>query len=157
MDQVVSQITLLFPEFSRWFAAGMIVFARLLGFISFAPVFNRKEIAGLVKLAFVFLLTVILTPLIHPTTPPNTAASTSRNIISNCMELLKLANNASKSITPDLISVSVYFFSSSRIAFIPSTKSSADNILISPVLRAFTSICPLSSSILSTRKTKPGN
>ena len=73
MDQVVSQITLLFPEFSRWFAAGMIVFARLLGFIRFAPVFNRKEIAGLVKLAFVFLLTVILTPLIHPTTPPNTS------------------------------------------------------------------------------------
>ena len=73
MDQVVSQITLLFPEFSRWFAAGMIVFARLLGFIRFAPVFNRKEIAGLVKLAFVFILTVILTPLIHPTTPPNTS------------------------------------------------------------------------------------
>ena len=70
MDQVVSQISLLFPEFSRWFAAGIIVFARLLGFVRFAPVFNRKEIAGLVKLAFVFILTVILTPMLHPSMPP---------------------------------------------------------------------------------------
>ena len=70
MDQVVSQIAALFPEFSRWFAAGMIVFARLLGFIRFAPIFNRKEIAGLVKLAFVFIMTVILTPLLHPAMPP---------------------------------------------------------------------------------------
>ena len=70
MDQVVSQISLLFPEFARWFSAGMIVFARLLGFIRFAPVFNRKEIAGLVKLAFVFILTVILTPMLHPAMPP---------------------------------------------------------------------------------------
>ncbi len=70
MDQVVSQISILFPEFSRWFAAGMIVFARLLGFIRFAPIFNRKEIAGLVKLAFAFILAVILTPLLKPGIPP---------------------------------------------------------------------------------------
>ena len=49
MDQVVNQIALQFPEFSRWFAAGMVVFARLLGFVRFAPIFNRKEIAGLVN------------------------------------------------------------------------------------------------------------
>ena len=70
MDQIVSQIAIQFPEFSRWFSAGMIVFARLLGFIRFAPIFNRKEIAGLVKLAFVFILTIILTPLLHPSMPP---------------------------------------------------------------------------------------
>ena len=71
MEQVVNQISLMFPEFSRWFAAGMIVFARLLGFVRFAPVFNRKEIAGLVKLAFVFIMTVILTPLLKPSMPPS--------------------------------------------------------------------------------------
>lgn len=71
MDQVVSQISLLFPEFSRWFSAGLIVFARLLGFIRFAPIFNRKEIAGLAKLAFAFILTVILTPILHPQMPPS--------------------------------------------------------------------------------------
>ena len=70
MDQVITQISILFPEFSKWYSAGFIVFARLLGFIRFAPIFNRKEIAGLVKLAFAFILTMILTPLLKPTMPP---------------------------------------------------------------------------------------
>ncbi len=70
MDQIVSQISIMFPDFARWFSAGFIVFARLLGFIRFAPVFNRKEIAGIVKLAFAFILTMIITPLIKPGNPP---------------------------------------------------------------------------------------
>ena len=70
MDQVISNISLLFPEFARWFSAGFIVFARLLGFIRFAPVFNRKEIAGIVKLSLAFILTVIITPLLKPGMPP---------------------------------------------------------------------------------------
>ena len=60
----------MFPDFARWFSAGFIVFARFLGFIRFAPVFNRKEIAGIVKLAFAFILTMIITPLVKPGTPP---------------------------------------------------------------------------------------
>lgn len=70
MDQVVTQMSIMFPEFARWFSAGFIVFARLLGFIRFAPIFNRKEIAGMVKLAFAFILTVIITPLMKPANPP---------------------------------------------------------------------------------------
>ena len=70
MDQVVSQISIMFPEFARWFSAGFVVFARLLGFVRFAPIFNRKEIAGLVKLAFAFILTIILTPMVKPSNPP---------------------------------------------------------------------------------------
>ena len=70
MDQVISQISILFPDFARWFSAGFIVFARLLGFIRFAPIFNRKEIAGMAKLAFAFILTVILTPILKPAAPP---------------------------------------------------------------------------------------
>ncbi len=70
MEQLVHQMSILFPEFSRWFSAGFIVFARLLGFIRFAPVFNRKEIASPVKLAFAFILTVILTPMLKLPMPP---------------------------------------------------------------------------------------
>ena len=70
MDQVVTQISAIFPEFARWFSAGLIIFARIMGFIRFAPIFNRKEIAGMVKLAFAFILTIILTPILHPTMPP---------------------------------------------------------------------------------------
>lgn len=70
MDQLVTQIAIMFPDFERWFSAGFIVFARLLGFLRFAPVFNRKEITGLVKLALAFILALIITPLLNPGTPP---------------------------------------------------------------------------------------
>lgn len=71
MDAFINQIAILFPEFERWFSAGFIVFARLLGFIRFAPIINRKEIAGLVKLSLAFILTIIITPLLTPGTPPS--------------------------------------------------------------------------------------
>ena len=71
MDQLIAQISIMFPEFDRWFSAGFIVFARLLGFIRFAPIFNRREIAGLVKLALVFILTLMITPLLKPAVPPS--------------------------------------------------------------------------------------
>ncbi len=70
MDELVRQISIQFPEFARWFSAGFIVFARLLGFIRFAPIFNRKEIAPLVKLSFAFILAVIITPILKPAMPP---------------------------------------------------------------------------------------
>ena len=70
MDQLVSQMSILFPEFARWFSAGFIVFARLLGFIRFAPVLNRKEIAPPVKLSLAFILAVIITPILKPGMPP---------------------------------------------------------------------------------------
>ncbi len=71
MDELIRQISILFPEFNRWFSAGFIVFARLLGFLRFAPIFNRSEIASIVKLAFVFILTVMLTPILKPDMPPS--------------------------------------------------------------------------------------
>ena len=70
MEHLITQMGLLFPAFDKWFSAGFIVFARLLGFVRFAPIFNRKEIAGLVKLAFVFIFTVMLTPILKPGVPP---------------------------------------------------------------------------------------
>ncbi len=71
MDELIRQIGILFPEFERYFSAGFIVFARFLGFIRFAPVFNRKEINTTVKLGLALLLTIIITPLLNPGTPPN--------------------------------------------------------------------------------------
>lgn len=70
MDELIRQIAILFPDFEKWFSAGFIVFARLLGFVRFAPIFNRKEINTIVKLSLVLLLTMMLTPLLHPAPPP---------------------------------------------------------------------------------------
>ena len=50
MDEMLRQIAILFPDFEKYFSAGFIVFARLLGFIRFAPILNRKEINTTVKL-----------------------------------------------------------------------------------------------------------
>lgn len=70
MDELIRQIAVLFPDFERYFSAGFIVFARLLGFIRFAPVFNRKEINTTVKLSLAILLTIMITPLVNPGIPP---------------------------------------------------------------------------------------
>lgn len=70
MDELLRQIALLFPGIERYFSAGFIVFARLLGFIRFAPVLNRKEINTTVKLALALLFTMMLTPLLNPPMPP---------------------------------------------------------------------------------------
>ena len=70
MDNFLNQIAILFPEFEKYFSAGFIVFARMLGFIRFAPIFNRKDINIIVKLSLAFLLTLMLTPLLNPSAPP---------------------------------------------------------------------------------------
>lgn len=70
MDELIRQIAILFPGFEYYFSAGFIVFARLLGFIRFAPVFNRKEINTTVKLALALIITLMVTPLLNPGMPP---------------------------------------------------------------------------------------
>ena len=75
MEGMFHQIAILFPEFEKYFSAGFIVFARLLGFIRFAPILNRKEINTLTKLALAILLTFMITPLVNPGPPPSGASS----------------------------------------------------------------------------------
>lgn len=70
MDNILTQLAKLFPAFDSALAAGIIVFARMLGFILLAPVFNRKEIPSIVKIGFVFVLTITLTSVLKPPSPP---------------------------------------------------------------------------------------
>lgn len=70
MDSVISGITKLFPVLDAAIPAGILVFARMMGFILLAPVFNRKEIPSMVKVGFVFILTITLTTVLRPTAPP---------------------------------------------------------------------------------------
>ena len=66
MLDVITQIAKLFPEFNAAIGAGIIIFARLMGFIRLSPVFNRKEIPTMVKLSLALLLTVTLTSVLKP-------------------------------------------------------------------------------------------
>lgn len=61
IDAVLEAFPKYFPEINAALGAGIFVFARVLGFVRFAPVLNRKEIPGFVKLSFALVLTIILT------------------------------------------------------------------------------------------------
>ena len=70
MDNFIAQLGMMFPQLSVHITAGLIVFARVLGFIRLAPVFNRKEINTIVKLSFALLLTGIFVMTLHIGPPP---------------------------------------------------------------------------------------
>ena len=66
MEQILAELGKLFPQLNTALAAGIYVFARMLGFFRFAPVFNRKEVPGLIKIGLAFLMTIVITALVNP-------------------------------------------------------------------------------------------
>ncbi len=70
MDNFISQLGLMFPQLGIHITSGLIVFARVLGFIRLAPIFNRKELNTIVKLSFALLLSGIFVMTLHIGPPP---------------------------------------------------------------------------------------
>ena len=66
MEQIITGISSMFPQFNAYFYAGVIVFCRLAGFVRFAPVFHRNDVITYVKIGFVFLFTILITPMLAP-------------------------------------------------------------------------------------------
>ncbi|MBR1942332.1 flagellar biosynthetic protein FliR [bacterium] len=66
MEDFIVQINSLIPGFMENMFAGLVIFSRMLGFARFAPVLNRKEIPGMVKIGLSFLLSIIFVMLLHP-------------------------------------------------------------------------------------------
>lgn len=66
MDTLLSELTKMFPTINTYLMAGALVFARMLGFFRFAPIFNRKDFPSLVKLPFALIITVFIVPFLHP-------------------------------------------------------------------------------------------
>lgn len=71
MDGFYIELAKLFPQLNASLLSGIYVFARIIGFFRFSPVFNRKEIPGMVKIALALMFTVILVCLVQP--PVNVA------------------------------------------------------------------------------------
>ena len=69
-QDVISQLGHMFPLFGVYLTTGFIIFARIMGFFRLAPVFNRKEIPGLVKLSLALLLTIMFICARRPEVPP---------------------------------------------------------------------------------------
>ena len=66
MEKLLEELMKNFPMLNAYLAAGIFVFARMMGFFRFAPVFNRKEIPATVKLALGLLFTIVLTCIAKP-------------------------------------------------------------------------------------------
>lgn len=77
MDGFYVELAKLIPKFDTCLVAGIYIFCRILGFFRLAPVFNRKEIPGMVKLALALMFTFILVAVIPISTPdPQAVKST---------------------------------------------------------------------------------
>ncbi|MBQ3311893.1 flagellar biosynthetic protein FliR [bacterium] len=70
MDNFFIQLNTLIPGFIENMSGGLVIFARIIGFMRLAPIFNRKEIPTLIKLSLAFLFTVMFVMLIHPKSIP---------------------------------------------------------------------------------------
>ncbi len=62
----LAELMKIFPELDKYLVAGILVFSRLAGFSRWAPILNRKEIPGMVKLCLIFILTIVITSVARP-------------------------------------------------------------------------------------------
>ncbi len=66
MESFLLQLNSVIPGLVENMSAGLVVFARMIGFTRFAPVLNRKEIPSLVKIGLAFLMTIVFMMILHP-------------------------------------------------------------------------------------------
>lgn len=67
MENLISELIKLFPELNKSFYVSVLIFTRMLGFVSQAPVLSRKETPALVKTSFVLIFTILLAGILAPT------------------------------------------------------------------------------------------
>lgn len=66
MDILLAEIVKMFPTINTYLMAGALVFARMIGFFRFCPIFNRKDFPALVKIPFAIIVTIFIVPFLHP-------------------------------------------------------------------------------------------
>lgn len=66
MESIYSSLIQMFPKINTYLMAGALVFARMLGFFRFCPIFNRKDIPALVKIPMALIVTVFIVPFLSP-------------------------------------------------------------------------------------------
>ena len=70
MEKFIVELNNLVPHIMMYFGAGLVVFARVVGFFRFAPIFNRKEIFSFVRLCMAIIVTVIIVNVLQPKALP---------------------------------------------------------------------------------------
>ncbi len=66
MNELYTAIMQMFPKINTYFMAGALVFARMIGFFRFCPIFNRKDIPSLVKIPLALIVTIFIVPFLSP-------------------------------------------------------------------------------------------
>lgn len=66
MDSCLAELMKLFPQMNMYLMAGILVFARMMGFFRFAPIFNRKDFPAMVKIPLGIIVTVFMVPFLSP-------------------------------------------------------------------------------------------
>jgi len=66
MEDLYTAIMQMFPKVNTYLMAGALVFARMLGFFRFCPIFNRKDIPALVKIPLALIVTSFILPFLSP-------------------------------------------------------------------------------------------
>lgn len=69
LDAIVNDFPKYFPEVNQLLAAGVPIFARVVGFMRATPFLNRAEIPMIAKVGFALIFSVMLTLFLHPTMP----------------------------------------------------------------------------------------
>lgn len=83
METIYVELMKMFPHLNAALATGIYIFARLLGFFRFAPIFNKKEVPGMVKICLALLFTFIIGPFLRPDTLAGTTDSFILSILLN--------------------------------------------------------------------------
>lgn len=59
-----------FPELNASLGAGLLIFARFMGFVTVAPILSRKDVPMMAKLCMILILTISFVGILHPQAPP---------------------------------------------------------------------------------------
>lgn len=70
METFITQFAKIFPEMNLALGSGIMIFSRMIGLFCLAPVFNRKEVPSMVRIALALMLTVITTMVLGPQNIP---------------------------------------------------------------------------------------
>ena len=70
MESFITEFAKMFPAFDSALGSGIMIFARMIGFVSVAPILCRKDVPVIVKMGFSFILTITLTTVLNPGSIP---------------------------------------------------------------------------------------
>jgi len=114
-----------FPEFNAGLGAGLLIFARFLGFAAVAPVLSQKELPFMIKVSFAMLMSIAFVGILHPAAPPQGTSIILSIVLNIAFGILLgfIAQTIFIAISSGGDMINMQMGLSSSVMFDPSTKS----------------------------------